>query len=421
MRKYWLVLFSGVLSLVVAVGARGQHDDHDHGAQGEKGHAHSPHGEEGHKDEVKLTAEAIARHGIKLEPATRRMLASTISVAARVSFDMEAMAHVGSAVQGRATEIKVRAGDAVKKGDELVVVESPALGEAQSDFLQKRTAVAVSSAAVEPAKDAAERAKKLYDQNQGIALGEVQKRQSELRAAQGAIQTAEAAATAAENRLHLLGMDQKSVDALVKTKQINPQHVIRAPIAGRVIAREVTLGELVAPEKEALLVLADLSKVWVIADVPEGRLKDVSTQTAAQVQIPAVGEQAIAGKVSFVAPALDPNTRTAQVRIEVANSEGKLKPGMFATAVLSSGQGGNADAVLAVPDEAVQTVEGGPGVFVPVEGEANTFALRPVKARAAVGGFIPIIEGLKEGEQVVVSGSFILKAELGKHEAGHEH
>jgi cobalt-zinc-cadmium efflux system membrane fusion protein len=374
-----------------------------------------------HTDEVKLTSDAIQRYGIKVAPVTNQALTPTISVPARVTFNTEAMAHVGSAVQGRATEIKVRVGDMVKKGDELLIVESPALGEAQSDFLQKRTAVVVAASAVEPARDAAERAKKLYDQNQGIALGEVQKRQADFKAAQGALQTADAAATAAENKLHLLGMDQKTIETLLSSKEINPRYVIRAPIGGQVIEREITLGELVAPEKEALLVLADPSTLWVIADVPEARLKDVALGAAAQVRIASVGEQPVTGKVSFIAPSLDPNTRTAQVRIEVQNGNLKLKPGMFATAVIASSQESAGKTVLAVPDEAVQTVEGGPAVFVPVEDEPNTFAKRSVSIGPAVGGMVPIKAGLKEGEQVVVSGSFILKAELGKGAAAHEH
>jgi len=147
----------------------------------------------------------------------------------------------------------------------------------------------------------------------------------------------------------------------------------------------------------------------------------VAIGAAAQVRIAAVDDEAVSGNLSFIAPSLDPNTRTAQVRIEVKNDHGKLKPGMFATAVLASCREAAGQLVLAVPDEAVQTVEGGPAVFVPVEGEPNTFAKRAVGVGPAVGGMVPITSGLKEGEPVVVSGSFLLKAELGKGEAAHEH
>jgi cobalt-zinc-cadmium efflux system membrane fusion protein len=419
-----LTLLLAVLTIVGIATAAEEHD-HDHAAENKlaaEAHSDDKHGhEEGHADEVRLTPEAIQRYGIKVAPATRQALTPTVSVPARVTFNTEAMAPVGSAVQGRASEIRARVGDLVKKGDELLVVESPTLGEAQSDYLQKRTAVVVARSAIEPARDAADRAKKLYDSSQGISLGEVQKRSAELKAAEGALQTAEAAATAAENKLHLLGMDQKAVADLVASKEINPRYVIRAPIGGQVIEREVTLGELVAPEKEALLVLADPTTLWVIADVPEARLRDVTVGAGAQIRVGAIGDEPVAGKVSFVAPSIDANTRTAQVRIEVPNGNGRLKPGMFATAVLAASHEATGQAVLSVPDAAVQTVEGGPAVFVPVAGEPNTFAKRAVNVGAAVGGVVPITSGLKEGEPVVVSGSFILKAELGKGEAAHEH
>jgi cobalt-zinc-cadmium efflux system membrane fusion protein len=94
---------------------------------------------------------------------------------------------------------------------------------------------------------------------------------------------------------------------------------------------------------------------------------------------------------------------------------------MFATAVITSAREAAGQAVLSVPDEAVQTVEGGPAVFVPVEGEPNTFARRAVGVGPAVGGVVPVTSGLTVGEPVVVGGSFILKAELGKGEAAHEH
>jgi len=382
---------------------------------------HQHHGD-GHADEVKLSADAIERYGIKIDVVSAQALTPMLVAPARVSFNTEAMAHVGAVVKGRAIEIKARVGDTVKKGDELLVVESPELGEAQSDFLQRKTAVSVAESAVDPAKSSAERARTLYDKNQGIALGEVQKRENELKAAQGALKTAQAAFTAAENKLHLLGMSQQAVSALLQSTEIDPRYAIRSPIDGQVIEREVTLGELVAPEKEALLIIANMQTLWVLADVPEARLREIAVGAKARVKIDAVADDAFEGKVSFISLALDPNTRTARVRIEVSNGH-NLKPGMFATVEIAASIPTTkpARAVLALPDEAVQTVEGGPAVFVPVAGEENTFAKRAVVVGKSVGGMVPVLEGLKEGERVVTSGSFILKAELGKGSAEHEH
>jgi len=132
-----------------------------------------------HKDEVKLTPEAVRRYGIRTGVAKKRKLTSHIISPARLAFNTEAMAVIGAAVQGRVVEVKVRAGDAVDKGAELLIVESPELGEAQSDLLQKRTAVIAAEAAVDPAKSAFDRAQKLFDETKGISLTELQKREVE--------------------------------------------------------------------------------------------------------------------------------------------------------------------------------------------------------------------------------------------------
>jgi len=367
-----------------------------------------------HADEVKLTPEAMSKYDIKVAPVTKQVLTPTFVAPARVAFNAEAIAHVGAAVRGRAIEIKARVGDVVKKGDELLIVESPELGQAQSDFIQKRTAVAVAQAGVDPTKNAYARAKALYEKNEGIALGEVQKREAELKAAEGAHQTAVAAMTAAENNLHLLGMDQSAVQTLVNTSEINPRYAIRAPLDGQVIEREVTLGELVSPEKEALLVLANMKTLWVLADVPEARLKDVAVGAKARVQVGSASKDVIEGKVALVSATLDPNTRTARIRIEVTNS-GNLKPGMFVTTeIAAASPSAPAAPVLAIPDEAIQTVEGASAVFLRVPGEENTFAKRVVTIGKPVAGMVAVLSGLKEGEEIVTKGSFIFKAELGK-------
>ncbi|CAN5824367.1 hypothetical protein BH11PLA1_BH11PLA1_00610 [soil metagenome] len=404
------------------------HAGHDHGAGGGAGE-----GEDAHADEVKLTTEAIERYGIKVEPAQTWILKPTFITPARVGFNTEAMAHVGAPLRGRAVEIKVRLGDAVKKGDALVVIESPELGEAQADYFQKRTAVQSASPGVELAKVAWERAKGLYEQSQGISLTEVQRREAEYKGAIANQKAAESAVIGSENRLHLLGMSQAALAALSVTGEIAPKYTITAAIDGQVVLREITLGELVSPDRESVMVLADTSTLWVLADVPEAQLAEVAVGSRAWVTIGTVGSKRFEGQVAFVAPLVDPTTRTAQVRIEVPSATLSLKPGMFAqveivaTAIDAQASGGAGGAgvdpapMVAVPDEAVQTVEGGPAVFVPVKGEPNTFAKRAVTVGKSVGGLVPIYAGLVEGEEFVSAGTFILKADLGKAGAAHEH
>lgn len=391
--------------------------------EGGSEHDHAQAEEEPHVDEVTLATYAIERYGVVVERAQTRVLQHTLVAPARVGFNIEAMAHVGSPLSGRAVEIKVRLGSVVNAGDDLVVVESPELGETQSDFLIKRTAAQTVVPTVELAKTAWDRARGLYEKSEGIALAEVQRREGEYKAALAAQQSAQAAATAAENLLHILGMKQTEVEALIDSGEVDPRFTIHAPLGGQIVEREVTLGELVGPDREKLLIIANTDVLWVLADVPEARVHEVQVSATAWVTVGTVGSLTYEGQVAFISPWVDPTTRTAQVRIEVPASEIALKPGMFAQVeIVSSDPGGGAPAaVIVVPDEAIQIVEGGPAVFVPVEGEPNTFAKRAVSIGKTVGGLVPIYSGLAEGESFVAAGSFILKAELGKGSAAHEH
>jgi len=393
-----------------------KHDhDHDH-----KPTAPSAKPEE-HHDEVKLTPQAIKQNNIVTEPAKKHLLIPTFLAPGKVAFNTEEIAHVGSPVKGRAAELLVRVGAEVKKGDPLLIITSPELGQAQSDYLQKKTAADVLAPQVKIAHDAHDRARKLMQEKQGITLTEVQKREAEFQIAEGNQKAAQSAANTALSNLQLLGMEQPDIDAFLKTGQINPRFTLRAPIAGQVIQREVTLGELVSPEKEALLVIADLSSVWVLADVPEARLHDLAKGASAKVKIASLGEQSIEGSLAHISPSLDAATRTARVRIEIPNVGRQLLPGMFTLVEIESVTTAKIEPTLALPEEAVQIVEGGPAVFILVPDEPNTFEKRPVTVGKPIGGKVPILTGLKEGESVVIKGSFILKAELGKSEAEHHH
>lgn len=366
-------------------------------------------------DEVKLSPEAIKRYGIGTGTAKKTKLVSHVTAPARLSFNGLATAVVGSSVQGRVIDLKVAVGDVVKKGDELLVVESPELGEAQSDYLQKRTAVLAAAPAIDAAKSAYERAKSLYESSQGIALTELQKREVEYKTAQSTGLTAEAVSKTAGSKLRLLGMDPHSVEQLVKSGEINPRYTLRSPMDGTVTERFVTPGELVKPEREKLIVVVDMTTLWVLADVPEARLKEVKVGCKASVTVPAAGDQSFDGNVSKIALSVDPATRTVRVQIDL-KSDPALKPGMFAVADISnrlSGDNGE-ETVLAVPASAVQIIDGSTTVFVPVKGEEGTFGKRLVSTGNTAGGMVSIISGLDDGERVVTAGTSILKAEVGK-------
>ncbi len=153
-----------------------------------------------------------------------------------------------------------------------------------------------------------------------------------------------------------------------------------------------------------------------------GELAEIAVGAQAWVKVGSSASKPLEGQVAFISPMVDMTTRTAQVRVEVATKDLPLKPGMFAQVeIVTSADGAEPTPVVAVPDVAVQVVEGGPAIFVPVEGEPNTFAKRAVTIGKSVGGLVPIYSGLVDGERFVAVGTFILKADLGKGSAAHQH
>ena len=417
-----------------AAEAAGDHAGHDHGAPAGGGDEHAEgdghgHGAEGgesgeeHADEVRLTDEAVAAYGIRTAPVERRALEGVVSAPARVGFNEEAMAHVAALLPGRVDQLHAKLGDRVAAGDVLIKVRSPELGRLQADYLSALSAVEAARPAVDIARDNAERARQLLENAGGITQTAVQEREATLAEAQRELTAAEAEVSAAENTLRLNGVSEESIQEIADTKKVSPVFEVTAPIDGEVVEREVTPGELVGPGMGSgdgpLLVLADLSTVWVGVDVAEARLGRIGVGSAASFTVPALDGRRIEGEVTYVDPRVDSGSRTARLRIVADNVDDLLRPGMFARAEVGPREPG--PGVPAIPADAVMTVEGEDSVFVPVAGEENTFARRAVSVGPRVGDLVPVTRGLEEGDQVVVSGGFILKADLGKAGAEHAH
>ncbi len=402
-------------------------DGHDHGPKkptpaatpAKPDAGHDDHNHDDHQDEIRLTPQAIERWNITLAQAKVQPLTETFTVPARVSYNLEAIAHVGSLTSGRVSAIHARTGDQVKQGDVLLEISSPELGQAQSDFLQKRAAITAAESSLRIATTLHDNAKKLHQDTQGIALSEVQKREADMLTADAALKAAHNAIAAAKNHLLLAGMDEPAIHKLIETDSIDPRVLIRSPLTGRVIDRSVAPGEAISADRDALFIIANLDTLWVLADVPESYIGKVEKQGLVTIHAPASPQRKIQGTISHIAPELDPATRTLSVRIEISHAESLLKPGMFVQADITSGDKGAP--ILAIPESAMQTIEGQPCIFVPVPGEPNTFTKRVIKLGPQVGRLLPVVDGLKEGETFVATGSFILKADLGKSGAGHEH
>jgi cobalt-zinc-cadmium efflux system membrane fusion protein len=363
--------------------------------------------------EITLTSEAVNKYAIKTEHAESQAFTPIFVAPGEVSFDTDRISQVGSAVPGRVVELLVRVGDKVNKGDGLVVVDSPELGTAQSDYLQKRVAVGVATPAVGLARSAYDRAKRLA-QSENITLSELQRREGELKAGEGNLQMADSALSASLNRLRLLGMDDQAIADLEGDGKIDCKFIIRAPMSGQIVERAMTLGQLVSPDKDSLITIIDLSTVWVLADVPQSRLMDVTIGAAARV-ISDDQSDVREGTVSFIPPQLDSSTRSASVRIVVKNDSGSLRAGIFCKVEIATSKSLlAAKSVVLIPQEAVQNIDGTPSVFVPVDGKSDTFMAKSITIGPAAGGKVTVEEGLSPGQPFVSSGTFVLKAEPGK-------
>jgi len=284
----------------------------------------------------------------------------------------------------------------VKAHQLLAVLHSGDLGLAQSAYLKARARRHV-------AEQAYQRAEYLYKEKV-IGQAEAQRREGEMIGVRAETQEA-------REGLRLLGMSDKEINTLERTQTIRSQVAIVAPFAGRVIARDLTKGEVVETTHK-LFVVADLSTVWVLGNISE---KDISyMQRAAavpnqpvEVFVPAYPDEVFQGTVSYVGDVLDTATRTMAVRLILDNSNGHLKPEMFATIRVSSEP---ESGVLVVPEAAVQHDRDRSFVFV--QKDPGVFEARTIKLGEKNGTFAEILDGVQEGETVVKEGAFTLKSEL---------
>lgn len=387
----------GALVLAVAVLGTPGCGDGAGGAAAEHKDEHAAGKEEEHKDEnlIKLSDEEASRAGLNTEALEERQLADTFRVTAAVEANRERIAHVLPRIPGRITRVTAKLGDSVRQGQTLATLESIEAGEAYSAYRQ-----ALAEANV--AKSAYERAERLHKEQ--IIPGK------EYQRAKGEYEKTQASVQAAAGKLKMLGI---SPSEAAKGAALSSFPVV-APLSGTVIERKAVLGEL-AKTDEALFVVADLSRVWLVANIGEADLGRVRTGSVARARIPSQPNEVFQGQVNHLGSVLDKETRTASAIIELDNSKGLLRPQMFATVEIESGAARKA---LAVPESAVTLVQGLPTVFVE---EAAGFEARPVELGERSGGSVILKSGVKPGELVATEGVYALKARLLKSQIGEGH
>lgn len=360
----------------------------DKHAEGEK----DEHAEGG--SELTLSSEEAERAGIKVEEAKSANLGESITATATIEPDQDRLAQVGPRIAGRVTSAPAKLGDRVRAGHVLASLDSVEVGESSASLQQSQAELRIAEAELKRIEP--------------LAADEIIPRK-ELLAAQAERDKAAAAVRAAGDRLRVLGGSPGAAGARTSSFSVT------APFAGTVIEKKAVLGTLAGPET-AIFTVADLSRVWIQAALPEAALAKVAVGAPAKVTVPAYPGQTFEGRVSYIGAGLDKETRTASARIEVANADGRLKPQMFATATIEVA--GEKREVISLPDEAVVLMDGQPTVFVYEQG---AYMARQVQPGERVGGRTVVRGGLKAGDQVVTAGTYVLKARQQKSQLGHGH
>jgi cobalt-zinc-cadmium efflux system membrane fusion protein len=337
---------------------------------------------------VNLPRESEAAREIVLTPVTRKPVAAQIDATAVIEPDAGAVAHITSQIPARVVELVAQPGQQVKKGETLVMLSSIELGQAKAEYLKTRSLAAIAGQNLKREED-------LYQRK--IAP------MKDLLAARAARDTAIAQFKTARETLRLLipPAQMKRLDWSQDGIALS-EFPLTSPIDGTLVKRDVTLGATIDRNSPPLVVI-NLERVWVMARVYEHALAGLQLGEPAKITVEAYPGQIFAGKVAYIGDEVDRTNRTVLARIDVANPEHLLKPGMFAHAEIAEPL---ADDVLVAPESAVFDEDGRKIVFVADHG---SYSIRNVTVGKAGDGKVEIVAGLRDGDRVVSRGGLVLK------------
>ncbi|MFT4079138.1 efflux RND transporter periplasmic adaptor subunit [Rhodomicrobium sp.] len=388
--------------------ASGKHDG-DHG--GEEDQA-------GESEGVRLSKDQIDAAGIAVAPVSKGRVVQRLVMPGVIAMDQDRIARIPANVVGIVSDLRKKLGDTVEKGEVIAALESREVAEARSEYISALVSFALQ--------------KTLYERDRALWQKQITPEQQYLRT-RSAYSETRVRTDLARQKLLALGIDARDIDALskqaasaVEAKEGGAsvdavgkalrRYEIRSPIAGRVVERRVDLGAPVGREgqESELYVIADLSKVWVDITLPAADLDRVREGNTLLIRA-ASSKETAPGRVIFVSPVIAADTRAARAIALVDNPNLIWRPGTFVTAEIAIDE----NAVeTSVPIAAIQRIEGEHTVFVRTP---NGFEKRKVAIARQDGETAEIASGVSPGENVAVSNTFILKAELGKGSAEHAH
>lgn len=341
---------------------------------------------------VTLDTTALRLAGIQLVTASSAVQDELLANGS-ITYDADRMAIVAPRAEGRIVQVLSDLGQDVAAGQVLAAIESPEVGQIRGDLERARAAVSV-------AKRNYEREKRLFEQEISP--------QKEMLDAEVTYRTAEADFNSAMSKLASYGA----------TSGLGSGYGLRSPVAGTVVERNAFPGQIVGPTSNVFTV-ADLNHVWITVDAYEADLKRVHKGAAAQVTVTALPGETFKGRVIFAGGVIDTASRTLKLRLTVENEAKRLRPGMFAQVRIAAPSGVPSNGAVALPEIAVQDVNGKPTVFVRVA-DGRFVARQVTVAGQPTGGRVTVTKGVRPGETIVVQGAFQLKSELLKASFGGE-
>lgn len=357
------------------------------------------HGDEDSAQHAKIDEATAQKHGLKFSSASGGVLQNRLSLPGEVALDENRVVHVVPRLSGVAQQVVKNLGDLVVQGDLLAKIDSRELADLKSDYLAslERRSLAQSRFA---------REKELFEKKISPA--------EDFLSAKQALAEEDIKIRTVDQKLQALGLSEEAIASVRdRSDRILTDYSLVSPLNGTVIEKHLTTGEFVEAQADAF-VIADLSQVWVSVVVYAADLKSIREGQQVVVRSDDLGIEAN-GEVAYIGALVGEQTRTTKATVELPNPEGQWRPGLFVSVGITQDE---FSAQIAVPLDAVQTLKDESVVFVR---EGNTIESRPVKLGRSDGSQVEIVEGLNPGEMYVSENSFLVKADIEKAGAAHEH
>jgi len=340
---------------------------------------------------------------LRVEPVRSVAFRVETTATGRIAFNDDLLTPVFSPYTGRVVRLIAKPGDDVMQGEPLFEIETTDLVQAESDLIVAASAVVKATNQLELARRTLERQNALYEVR-AVALKDLEQAASDVRSAESDLRGAEGAHAAARDRLRVFGKSEADIARIEEERRIDRVTRVPAPITGTVTARKVGPGQYVKPDsQDPLFTLADLSSMWLLANVYESDVPSMAPGQLLEVRVLALPAETFHARIRYIAAAADPVTHRVAVRADVANRGRTLKPEMLATFRIMP-----ADVTRSpgVPTSAVVRDDDTP--FVWTEAGHGQFVRRAVTLGHEQGGMVQVLTGLDQGERVVTDGAVLV-------------